>query len=158
ALFIYKQYVPLHHIATFGVIATIIGLSIASIYLIIVYCNFRSRHTYDTLFILEKVPYRYYFHTLIIFAFAVAMNHMIFIFIQLSDVISIVPFLEQANMKRIDAMDAKGIFDRAVPLIQLGMVIGSSFALAFIPFLATVKDKEEKAIPIIQDALAITVY
>lgn len=158
ALFIYKQYVPLYHIATYGVIATIVGLSVASVYLILVYRNYRNKHIFDALPKLEKIPYRYYLHTLLIFAFAVAMNHMIFIIIQLADVLSIVPFLEKANITRLEAMDAKGIFDRAVPLIQLGMVIGSSFALAFIPFLATTKNEEEKAIPIIQDALAITVY
>src|SRR5699024_11232669 len=64
------------------------------------------------------------------------LNHMILLVVQLADVFTLLPGLLQYGLTRGEAMQAKGVFDRGQPLIQLGAVLGSSFALALIPNLS----------------------
>src|SRR5699024_4081385 len=58
---------------------------------------------------------------------------MILLVLQLADVFTLVPSLLKGGFAPLTAMESKGIFDRGQPLIQVGAVIGSSFALALVP-------------------------
>src|SRR5699024_8225994 len=53
------------------------------------------------------------------------------------------------------AMESKGIFDRGQPLIQFGIVFGSSFALALVP---TVVKEHPNRTKFIREALLISFY
>ncbi|WP_217588340.1 putative polysaccharide biosynthesis protein [Lentibacillus saliphilus] len=67
------------------------------------------------------------------FGLIAALNHMVLIIVQAVDMVSLVPQLQAYGLTKEAAIKAKGIFDRGQPLIQLGTVLGSSFALALIP-------------------------
>lgn len=156
--YIFAEFLPRERIAVYGVIATTIGLMVATVYLFFSYMRYRQKLQIEPLEKELAIPYRYYLHTMIVFGFAVTMNHMIFVIIQLVDVISVVPLLEQSGLSPLEAMNAKGVFDRSVPVIQLGIVVGSAFALSFVPFLARDGMTEPETNQIIRDAIAISVY
>jgi len=91
----------------------------------------------------QSVPWKYYIKTILTLGLIAALNHMILIVIQFADTFTLIPSLMDYGYSKLDAMEAKGVFDRGQPLIQLGTVLGSSFALALIPSLS--KQKLEKA-------------
>lgn len=99
------------------------------------------------LFIKEKpigqkpfpIPWKKYIHTTLILGVTASLNHMVLLIIQFADVFTLVPQLVDYGLSPLKAMEAKGIFDRGQPLIQLGVVLGSSFALAFIPSISKQK-------------------
>lgn len=107
-----------------------------------------------------KIPWRYYLQTLFTLGIVAALNHMILLIIQFADVFTLVPNLMSYGLTSLDAMAAKGIFDRGQPLIQLGTVLGSSFALAFIPAISKKKLEEdpERTITYIQSGLLFSFY
>ncbi|WP_106495601.1 putative polysaccharide biosynthesis protein [Lentibacillus sp. Marseille-P4043] len=88
---------------------------------------------------LFTIPWGYYLKTLLIFGIIAALNHMVLIVIQFADAFTLVPGLKDFGISQIEAMELKGVFDRGQPLIQLGTVIGSSFALALIPSISKQK-------------------
>src|SRR5699024_3581682 len=84
------------------------------------------------------------------------LNHLTLVFIQLIDVLTLVPQLIKTGLSPLMAMEAKGIFDRGIPLIQFGAVLGSSFALAFVPSIKKQNHMEQKQS--IRDAISISIY
>lgn len=74
----------------------------------------------------------------------------ILIFFQLIDSISIVPNLIKRGMDIVDAGIQKGIFDRAQPLAQLGIVVVTSFLTVMVP--ANELDKEQ-GLPVVTKML-----
>jgi|SRR5690625_578140 len=83
------------------------------------------------------IPWRYYIRTLCLFGVVSSMNHMVLLIIQFADVFTLVPHLVDYGLSETKAMAAKGVLDRGQPLIQLGTVLGSSFALTLIPTITT---------------------
>lgn len=79
------------------------------------------------------IPWKDYIRTIVVLGIVASLNHMILLIIQLADTITLIPQLQHYGLSQIEAMEAKGIFDRGQPLIQLGTVLGSSFALALVP-------------------------
>src|SRR5699024_5777515 len=59
------------------------------------------------------------------------------------------------GLSQVDAMKWKGIFDRGQPLIQFGVVFGSSFALALVP---TVAQERIHRVLAIREALRFSFY
>lgn len=106
------------------------------------------------------IPWKYYIQTVFLLGIVASLNHMVLLIIQFADVFTLVPSLEKHGLSSIDAMIAKGIFDRGQPLIQLGTVLGSSFALALIPVLSKQKIKEDpqKTSAYIQSGLLFSFY
>src|SRR5690625_916681 len=82
---------------------------------------------------------------------------MLFIIIQFADVFTLIPNLMTYGFSLEKAMVWKGIYDRGVPLIQLGIVIGSSFAVALIPVISANKHTNHIS-DTIQNALALCLY
>src|SRR5699024_934867 len=68
--------------------------------------------------------------------------------------------LIQYGLDRVPAMEAKGVFDRGQPFIQLGMVLGSSFSLALIPRISKQRLTDEPVVFVnqIRSALSFSVY
>ncbi|MGM8366139.1 putative polysaccharide biosynthesis protein [Virgibacillus sp. W0181] len=91
------------------------------------------------------IPWRQYMRTIFILGIVASMNHMTMLMLQLVDVMTLVPQLMDYGLSTVEAMQAKGVFDRGQPLIQLGTVLGSSFALASIPAISRKKWKENSA-------------
>src|SRR5690625_7023695 len=81
---------------------------------------------------------------------------MILLLIQFADVFTLVPQLIKNGLASIEAMELKGVFDRGMPLIQLGTVIGSSFGLALVPTVA--RGDEEASHEAVETALKISFF
>src|SRR5699024_4709943 len=104
------------------------------------------------------IPWRYFFYTCITLGIVASLNQLILIFIQFADVLTLVPNLMQNGFTLSDARQWKGIFDRGQPLIQFGVVFGSSFALALIPAISQKKSQIEMNRQTIQDAISLSFY
>ncbi|MFS0673867.1 putative polysaccharide biosynthesis protein [Ornithinibacillus sp. 179-J 7C1 HS] len=81
----------------------------------------------------RNIPWKYYSKTIVVYGFIAALSHMILLIIQFADSFTVVPGLMESGLTNQEAMEAKGVFDRGQPLIQIGAVLGSSFGLALIP-------------------------
>ncbi|RLL41679.1 polysaccharide biosynthesis protein [Oceanobacillus piezotolerans] len=93
----------------------------------------------------EPIPWKYYFYNLFVLGMVATLNHTVLLVIQFADTFTFVPSLMDYGLTRLEAMEAKGVFDRGQPLIQLGIVLGSSFALALIPSISRKKLNENRA-------------
>ncbi|WP_156289995.1 putative polysaccharide biosynthesis protein [Oceanobacillus salinisoli] len=93
----------------------------------------------------QKVPWNYFVKTLMVLGLVAALNHMVLLVIQLADAFTLIPGLMDFGLSKIEAMEAKGIFDRGQPLIQLGTVLGSSFTLAVVPSISKEKLREHQS-------------
>ncbi|SHG40696.1 putative polysaccharide biosynthesis protein [Ornithinibacillus halophilus] len=113
-------------------VASIIGAGIAIIILLIFVWKFHTKQNTSSL-ALAPVPWGYYAKTILVFGLIASLNHMILLVIQFADTFTLVPSLIEYGLSKLDSMETKGVFDRGQPLIQLGTVLGSSFALALIP-------------------------
>lgn len=67
------------------------------------------------------------------FGLVITINHMLLLLFQFVDAFTLVSELKLYGYGLTDAKIWKGVFDRGQPLVQLGIVIGSSLALALIP-------------------------
>src|SRR5699024_2695857 len=101
----------------------------------------------------QRIRWRSYVVTMLTFGILAALNHLTLIFIQLIDVFTLVPELIKTGLTPLVAMKEKGVFDRGIPLIQFGAVLGSSFALAFVPSITQQSRTEQKQS--IRDAMAV---
>ncbi|WP_067729688.1 putative polysaccharide biosynthesis protein [Oceanobacillus damuensis] len=127
----------LYQIGRSAAIASIFG-SIAAI-LILALFFLKKRPVSGNQF---EIPWNYYIRTLLILGIVAALNHMVLLVIQFADAFTLIQSLKLYGLSQVDAMEAKGVFDRGQPLIQLGTVLGSSFALAMIPSIS--KEKLEQ--------------
>lgn len=156
AFLISRNLFDIYNIGIWAVYATLIGSVIGTFVLYIFkYRQPRSEIAKAT----YKVPWRYFIHVLFVFGIIAALNHMILLLLQFADVFTLVPYLIDYGHTEMRAMEMKGVFDRGQPLIQFGAVLGSSFALALIPEIASKKAQFKKeSIQIIKDTLTFSFY
>jgi len=151
AIFISKGHTTVDHIGSFGVIASLGGATAA----ILILVSF-SRRTQMIIPGKKTVSWRDYYRSLFVFGLLASLNHMILLLVQFADVFTLVPQLVKGGLAPLGAMELKGVFDRGMPLIQLGAVLGSSFALALVPTVA--KGQLEKSKPAIESAFKISLF
>lgn len=155
AWLIYEGTFNVRSIAEIGVLASVISMLITSVLHFMLFI-----HRYPISSSIHKdqmaINWRSFTKTLIIFGLIASLNHLTLIFIQFIDTITIVPQLMKMGLSKLEAMEQKGIFDRGIPLIQIGVVLGSSFALLFVPSLT--ENKHHKNLESVQDAFSISVY
>ena len=108
----------------------------------------------------NRLPFRYFFMTCITLGLIASLNQLILIIIQFADVLTLVPNLMMNGFSLMEAREWKGIFDRGQPLIQFGVVFGSSFALALIPAVSRnqVQISSNMTERTIQDAISLSFY
>lgn len=129
-----------------AVLGTVIG-ELAGVILLFVYMKklgllFRKRANIPRWPIIKEVT---------IFSISVSMSSLLLLAFQLVDSFTVFSMLADAGMPRIEAMETKGTYDRGQPLVQLGIVIASSFSLAIVPLVAYKSKKGELGeIPYIQ--------
>lgn len=157
AYFIYDQKLNVYSIGEAGVIATMAGMVISTVLLIFCMNRIMNRTTAQKV---EKIPWGYYFRFCFLLGIVASLNHMILILMQLADVLSLVPSLLNYGFSSQQAMETKGIFDRGQPLIQFGVVFGSSFALALVPAVTRkhLADQKEKVYDSIRSAIVLSFY
>jgi O-antigen/teichoic acid export membrane protein len=138
AIAVSAQVVKLYSIGQFAAIASIAGGGMALV--ILVYYFVRNKpYSVDH----TDIPIHYYLKQIIVFGIVAALNHMTLLVIQFADAFTLIPSLMEFGLTQMEAMEAKGIFDRGQPLIQIGTVLGSSFALALIPSISKQKLEED---------------
>lgn len=151
AILIANGHMNVYQMGTFGVLASIFGALTAISILLIGLRRVAIPQSEQF-----SIPWRYYVRTLFMFGIVASLNHMVLLIIQFADVFTLVPNLMKSGLSTLEAMEAKGIFDRGQPLIQLGTVLGSSFALALVPTVA--KEKLSYSLPYIRSSLKISFY
>ncbi|WP_194840863.1 polysaccharide biosynthesis protein [Filobacillus milosensis] len=119
-----------YQIGSYAAWSTIIGTMVACIMLIGLY--FWKRRTIK--FHRFKLN-RSLTQVLLIGVAIYSLIYMMHLVLQVVDVFTMVELLQQFGFSFEEAKSMKGIFDRSHPIIQMGLVIGSSLALALIPTL-----------------------
>lgn len=137
AVYVSTTGASLYLIGEGAALASLTGGIVAVILLLIFY-----RNSNETTTIKQAIPWNYYIRTIIALGFIASLNHMVLLLLQLADTFTLLPALMEFGLTKTEAMEAKGVLDRGQPLIQLGTVLGSSFALAMIPTLSMKRIKE----------------
>ncbi|WP_042147492.1 polysaccharide biosynthesis protein [Paucisalibacillus sp. EB02] len=151
AVCVAKYGIDIYQIGTLAGIATMIGVFAAIFILTMFYLKYKP-----TTITSHPVPWKYYGKTIFLFGLIASLNHMLLLIIQFADAFTIVPGLVDYGLSNQEAMEAKGVFDRGQPLIQIGAVLGSSFGLALIPSMA--RDALERKQQHIVSSLKISFY
>ena len=126
---IFIEKLNIYQIGEAGVLATLVGMVVALFVFIWPIPKQKMRPVRK----LSPVPWKYYFTTCVLIGVFATFNHLILLLMQMVDTLTIVPGLVKSGLSSVEAMETKGVFDRGQPLIQFGVVFGSSFALALIP-------------------------
>ncbi|WP_431028595.1 putative polysaccharide biosynthesis protein [Lysinibacillus sp. LZ02] len=119
-----------------AVLGTVIG-ELAGVILLFVYMKKKALLSKETVAI-SKWPI---IKEVTIFSISVSMSSLLLLTYQLVDSFTVFSMLVESGLETLDAMAIKGIYDRGQPLVQLGVVIASSFSLAIVP-LVTYKSKQ----------------
>jgi PST family polysaccharide transporter len=124
---------------------------IAGIILLVFYL--KSKHSKTTIH--ESVvssPIKPILKDLTIISLSVSMSSLILLFFQLVDSFTVFRLLSKNGLSRIMAMETKGIYDRGLPLVQMGILIASTLSLSIVPLIAhtTHKKNGRNAIPYAQ--------
>ena len=72
---------------------------------------------------------------------AICVSNLVLIFIQMADSISLYTLLIRAGEQIENAKVLKGVYDRSIPLMQLGTVVTTSFSLSLIPIITAAKER-----------------
>ncbi|OLO27424.1 hypothetical protein BTR23_20175 [Alkalihalophilus pseudofirmus] len=73
-----------------------------------------------------------------------SMTILVLVFIQLIDSLSVLRLLLESGVELEVAKVAKGIYDRGQPLIQLGTIVATSFALTVVPMISRAKSLQDR--------------
>lgn len=154
---VFSKELHVNDIGFAGIFASIAGFIVIIVYLL--YQFFKSNIYEREKKLEDSIRWKYVFSTCMTLGIAASLNQLILIFIQFADVLTLVPNLIEHGFTMLEAREWKGIFDRGQPLIQFGVVFGSSFALALIPAI-TQHDYHLKQTNLrtIQDALSLSFY
>ncbi|TCT18164.1 PST family polysaccharide transporter [Melghiribacillus thermohalophilus] len=98
----------------------------------------KSREVFTSVNVSRKIftnvfQYLNVWKTLLVTGFVFSLNYMILLLFQLVDVFTMIPALQEYGLTLEEAKKEKGVFDRGQPLVQFGIVFGSSLSLAMIP-------------------------
>jgi len=137
AIYVSTSETSLYLIGESAAIASFFGGLTAFIVLLLFMRKSKAIHTKD-----KEIPWSYYIRTIILLGLVASLNHMVLLLFQFADGFTLLPALTEYGLLKIEAMEAKGVLDRGQPLIQLGTVLGSSFALAMIPSISRKKLSE----------------
>lgn len=138
-----------------GIIASIAGFVFISLLLLYIFMKRKIVEREKALN--TPIQWKYFFSICLTVGLIASLNQLILIFIQFVDVITLVPNLIEFGLNMDEAREWKGIIDRGQPLIQFGVVIGSSFALALVPAMKSNQHKQT-SLQSAQDALSLSFY
>ncbi|MDC3414862.1 putative polysaccharide biosynthesis protein [Terrihalobacillus insolitus] len=118
----------LYRIGAYAAFSSMLGTIFASFFLIVVWLKTKSYSLAAS-----QINWTYYTKTILFHGLLMSFNYMLLLFLQFVDAFTLVTNLVDYGYNLEEAKRWKGIYDRGQPLIQLGMVLGSSLALALIP-------------------------
>lgn len=153
---IFIEKLDIYQIGEAGVLATLLGMVMA----LLVFIWFVPKRKHRSLNeVSTNIPWKYYLMTCLLIGVLATFNHLILLLMQMVDTLTIVPSLTESGFSPVKAMETKGVFDRGQPLIQFGVVFGSSFALALIPNVVRKQSKNtDEQTPVIRDAFLFGFY
>src|SRR5690625_1201310 len=156
---IFIERLDIYEIGEAGAIATLVGMGVAIILLILSIPKQMKNKQPPQINKGQKspIPWTYYIKTCFTLGVLATFNHLILLLMQMVDMLTLVPSLIQYGLSSVEAMEAKGIFDRGQPLIQFGVVFGSAFALALIPNVIH-KEASDVQARAVRDALLFGFY
>ncbi|MFP7495445.1 polysaccharide biosynthesis protein [Terribacillus saccharophilus] len=132
----------LYEIGAKAALASLVGASFG----IIVLCLYIRREPIISP-MAQRLPWGYIIKTILVYGLFICLNYMLLLLLQFADAFTLVSGLLDHGLNLEEAREWKGIYDRGQPLVQLGIVVGSSLALAFVP--SVTKDQllhEKKAV------------
>ncbi|SHN37479.1 putative polysaccharide biosynthesis protein [Gracilibacillus kekensis] len=130
AIFIYQGKISVYQIADGAVIASILALSMSFAFL---YLYSKKHLNLSAVSQVPEISLRNLFRSIVLAGIIISLNHMLLLLMQLADAFTVVPGLLSYGNSLAEATSWKGIFDRGQPLLQLVTIVGSSFAMAFVP-------------------------
>ncbi|CQR47475.1 putative cell division protein YtgP [Paraliobacillus sp. PM-2] len=134
SLYVVYQNQSLYYIGIGGAIASTVGTLGASI---VLYVFLKKKQVFFHASEQASVTWNEAVRSVLGFGLVITINHMLLLLLQFVDAFTLVSGLIHNGFTLSDAKIWKGIFDRGQPLVQLGIVVGSSLALAFIPTITT---------------------
>ncbi|MET1014264.1 MAG: polysaccharide biosynthesis protein [Paenisporosarcina sp.] len=145
-----KNGASLYTAGSTALLGAIVG-EIAGIILLVFYLKSNKiKSTFEGLII--SSPIKPILKDLTIISLSVSMSSLILLFFQLVDSFTIFRLLSENGFSRILAMETKGIYDRGLPLVQMGVLIASTLSLSIVPLIAHTLHKKSgrNAIPYAQ--------
>lgn len=101
----------------------------------------------QSIYLLNKentvVRKREFLKKMLVVSVSASMSSLLLIFFQIVDAFTVFDTLVQYIEQPIDAMKEKGIYDRGQPLVQVGLVIATSFSMAIVPIIASAMKKRK---------------
>ena len=100
----------------------------------------------------EAVAIRPIVKELTIISLSASLSSLILLFFQLVDSFTVFSSLAENGLDQLTAMETKGMYDRGLPLVQMGILIASTLSLSIVPLIAhtTQKKSGRNAIPYAQ--------
>ena len=114
---------------------------IAGIILLVIYINSKKPISYFKGRMIVT-PIKPIIKDLTIISLSVSMSSLILLFFQLVDSFTVFRLLMDNGLSRILAMETKGIYDRGLPLVQMGILIASTLSLSIVPLIAHTTHKK----------------
>ncbi|GAA0504107.1 polysaccharide biosynthesis protein [Salinibacillus aidingensis] len=132
-----QQGKSLYDIGSRAALSSSIAACAAVLILVLSLLFFYRRHQIH--FSMKMISIRRMIKVLFETSMIAGLNYMLLILLQLVDVFTIIPGLQEYGLTLNEAKAEKGIYDRGQPLVQLGVVFGSSLSLALIPAISKMK-------------------
>ncbi|MFB1051067.1 oligosaccharide flippase family protein [Paraliobacillus sp. JSM ZJ581] len=139
SLYVVNQSKSLYYIGVGGAIASLVGALGAGV---ILSMFFKKEQIMFNQTGYATIGWKEVTRSILGFGLVITINHMLLLLFQFVDAFTLVSALKMYGLPLSDAKMWKGVFDRGQPLVQLGIVIGSSFALALTPTIT--KDRLQK--------------
>lgn len=122
-----------------AVLASIIG-SIFCLVILLYYYFFRKKEV-EVQNIQGKINFFQMVKKIFVQGIVVCISGMTLIIFQLIDSFQIVPLLLAKGLDLEQAKEIKGIYDRGQPLLQIGLVLATSFSLSLVPMITMMRNK-----------------
>nr|WP_263323934.1 oligosaccharide flippase family protein [Neobacillus sp. Marseille-Q6967] len=100
-----------------------------------------------------KFEARHIFKSLAFQGFTICISGMVMIFLQMADALNLYSLLKGSGFGPAAAKGLKGVYDRGMPLIQLGTVIATSMSLSLVPLITSARINKD--IQFLQDKLQL---
>ncbi|MTT32991.1 oligosaccharide flippase family protein [Terrilactibacillus sp. BCM23-1] len=140
SLFLYHHHGGPYEFGRAAIFGSVMGPFVSLAILMMIYVKYRIKEPLSFhVFYLDKPLIK----SLFIEGLTFSILSMTIVAFQFVDVLSLIPILQHFHFQAVK--EAKGIFDRSYPLIQLGVTVATTMAVAFIPVLSRLKYDKDHA-------------
>lgn len=157
AFFIVDNQKSLYLIGSGASLASFLGAISAAILLLLFWIRQKKPSS-----VCEKkaINWKRTIRVIFVYGVVISINHMLLLLFQFADAFTLIPSLLKSNLSLLEAQTWKGIFDRGQPLVQLGIVIGSSLTLALLPTITShrLKSKPDEFYIYIRSSWKFSLY